>query len=118
MKILVCEDDFMMLKTIEHKLKRAGYEVDLAKDGKVAFDKIKSNNYNLVITDMLMPYSTGGEVINLLKKVLHRTTPVIVLSKIGMEKTVLGAFDMGADDYIVKPFSPNELLVRIKKLLP
>ncbi len=117
MKILVCEDDFMMLKTIEHKLKSENFEVDLAKDGKVAFEKLKQSDYDLVITDLLMPFSTGLEVINFIRKELNKNTPIIVLSKIGMEKTVLQAFDIGADEYIVKPFSPNELIIRIKKLL-
>ena len=57
MKILVCEDDYMMLKTIEHKLIREGYEVELAKDGKEAFELLKQNQYDLVVTDLLMPYS-------------------------------------------------------------
>jgi two-component system response regulator VicR len=117
MKLLVCEDDFMMLKTIEHKLKTENFEVDLAKDGKIAFEKIKANDYDLIITDLLMPYTTGLEIINLVRKELNKKTPIIVLSKIGMEKTVLQAFDLGADEYIVKPFSPNELIIRIKKLL-
>lgn len=117
MKILVCEDDFMMLKTIEHKLLREGYEVELAEDGKVAFEKLNEQEYDLVVTDLLMPYSTGLEVIDLIRNKLNKKIPIIVLSKVGMEKTVLQAFDMGTDDYIVKPFSPNELIIRIKRLI-
>ena len=117
MKILVCEDDYMMLKTIEHKLIREGYEVELAKDGKEAFELLKQNQYDLVVTDLLMPYSTGLEIIDLIRNQLKLSTPIIILSKVGMEKTVLQAFDMGTDDYIVKPFSPNELSTRIKRLI-
>ncbi|HBL75741.1 MAG: transcriptional regulator [Bacteroidetes bacterium GWF2_42_66] len=117
MKILVCEDDFMMLKTIEHKLLREGYEVELAQDGKIAFELLRENQYDFVITDLLMPYSTGLEIIDLIRNQLKQTIPIIVLSKVGMEKTVLQAFDMGTDDYIVKPFSPNELSMRIKRLI-
>ena len=117
MKILVCEDDFMMLKTVEHKLIREGYEVELAQDGKIAFNLLKEKHFDLVVTDLLMPYSTGLEIIDLLRNQLKLNTPIIVLSKVGMEKTVLQAFDMGTDDYIVKPFSPNELSIRIKRLI-
>ena len=117
MRILICEDDFMMLKMIEHKLLKEGYVIDLAKDGKMALEKLRENNYDLVITDLLMPFVTGLEVINFIRNELGKKTPIIVLSKLGMEKTVLQAFDLGADEYIVKPFSPSELMVRIKKLL-
>ena len=64
-----------------------------------------------------MPYMTGLELINLARVKLKIATPIIVLSKIGLEETVLKAFDMGADDYVVKPFSPSELSVRAKRLL-
>ncbi|MFC1729730.1 PleD family two-component system response regulator [candidate division KSB1 bacterium] len=116
MKILVCEDDYMLLKTIEYKLKRDGYEVLLAPDGKTASEIIQETQVDLIITDMLMPYMSGLEVINLVRNELERDTPILVLSKIGLEETVLKAFDMGADDYMVKPFSPLELGIRVKKI--
>ncbi|MBN2638929.1 MAG: response regulator transcription factor [Bacteroidales bacterium] len=116
MRILLCEDNVMMLKAMDHKLKNEGYEPDLAKDGKEALEKLNRNEYDLVITDLLMPFSTGLEIVHYIKKERKLQIPVIVLSIIGQEKTVLEAFDLGADEYIVKPFSPNELLIRIKKL--
>ena len=116
MKILVCEDDYMLLKTIEYKLKRDGYEVILAPDGKTASEILRTKEVDLIITDMLMPYISGLEVINIVRNELERDTPIIVLSKIGLEDTVLKAFEMGADDYMVKPFSPLELGIRVKKI--
>ena len=116
MKILVCEDDYMLLKTIEYKLKRDGYEVILAPDGKVASEILGETEVDLIITDLLMPYMSGLEVINLVRNEMKKDIPILVLSKIGLEDTVLKAFDMGADDYMVKPFSPLELGIRVKKI--
>ena len=117
LRVLVCEDDLMMLKLIEHKMLKAGYEIVVAKDGKVASEFILKEEFNLIITDLLMPYMSGLELITLLRTKLNKNTPIIVLSRIGLENTVLKAFELGADDYIVKPFSPNELLIRAKKLV-
>ncbi len=118
MRILVCEDDHMIIKTIEFKLKRDGYEVVLAKDGKEASEILRSgDDFDLILTDLLMPYMGGLEIINLVREEQKKDTPVIVLSKVGVEDTVLKAFDMGADDYMTKPFSPLELGIRVRKAL-
>ncbi|MBP7497034.1 MAG: response regulator transcription factor [Bacteroidales bacterium] len=117
MNILICDDDLMILKTTEIKLKRDGYDVTTASNGKIAQEYIESNDYDLILLDLLMPFVNGLEIIELLKKKLNKTTPVIVLSSVGLEETVIRAFDLGADDYVVKPFSPNELSLRIKRLL-
>jgi len=119
-KILIVEDDFMMLKTIEHRLKGDGHQVVLAKDGQEASKLISqdSGTFELIITDMLMPYVSGLELIGLVREQYRLETPIIVLSKVGNEDTVLQAFDLGADDYLTKPFSPNELSIRVKKTLP
>ena len=117
LRVLICEDDLMMLKLIEHKMLKSGYEIVVAKDGKDAANLLMNEDFDLVITDLLMPYMTGLELITLLRSKLNKQTPIIVLSRIGLENTVLKAFELGADDYVVKPFSPNELLIRAKKLV-
>jgi hypothetical protein len=117
MKILVCEDDEMVLKMVEFRLIKDGYEIILANDGKEAIEKIKSFSPSLVITDIMMPYLTGLEIVHQVRSVMKLKTPIIIVSSIGLEKTVLEAFQLGADDFITKPFSPNELSVRVKKLL-
>ena len=117
MKILVCEDDYMVIKAIEHKLTREGYEVDIANDGRMAKEKLKTQFYDLVITDLLMPFNGGLELINMMKNELKKETPIIVLSKVGNEETIIEAFKLGADDYLTKPFSPNELSIRVKRFL-
>ncbi len=117
MKILICDDDIMMIKAIEHKLKSSGYEIDVASDGNQASEKVRNNKYDIIITDLLMPFVSGLELINIIRNELKLTTPIIVLSQMGNEETVLQTFQLGADDYVTKPFSPNELSVRISKLL-
>lgn len=117
MKILVCEDDEMVLKMVEFKLRKDGYEVQLASDGKAALDQIRTFQPDLIITDIMMPYLTGLEIVHQVRKSFNLSTPIIIVSSIGLEKTVLEAFQLGADDFITKPFSPNELSVRVKKLL-
>ncbi|MDP4210104.1 MAG: response regulator [Bacteroidota bacterium] len=117
MKILVIEDEVIVLKAIEFKLAREGYEVILAADGKEGMEKITEQNPDLIISDVMMPYANGLEILSYLRITLQRSTPLVMLSAIGQEDTVVKALEMGADDYITKPFSPNELLLRIKKLL-
>lgn len=117
MKVLVCEDDEMVLKMVEFKLQKEGYEVHLAGDGKDALEKIHNIHPDLIITDIMMPYLTGLEIVHQVRKQMNLRTPIIIVSSIGLEKTVLEAFQLGADDFITKPFSPNELSVRVKKLL-
>jgi DNA-binding response OmpR family regulator len=117
MKILVCEDDEMVLKMVEFKLRKDGYEVHVTGDGKAALEQIRSFQPDLIITDIMMPYLTGLEIVHQVRKDLRLSTPIIIVSSIGLEKTVLEAFQLGADDFITKPFSPNELSVRVKKLL-
>ena len=117
MKILVCEDDFMMIKAIEHKLKSEGYLVDVVTDGNQAIEKIRQGDYDLVMTDLLMPFVGGLELINTIRNELLLKMPIIVLSRLGNEDTIIEAFKLGADDYITKPFSPNEVSIRVKRLL-
>ena len=117
MKILIAEDDEMMLKTMEFKLIREGYEVISCADGKDALVKIVSEKPDLILSDIEMPFASGLDIVNRVKIELKLDIPIIILSSVGLEKTVLQAFELGADDFITKPFSPNELVVRIKRLL-
>ncbi len=117
MKVLLAEDDIMMLKTIEFKLLKEGYQVIACADGKEAMLKIESENPDIIISDIMMPFFTGLDIVNRVKIELKLTTPIIILSAVGLENTVVEAFELGADDFITKPFSPNELIMRIKRLL-
>lgn len=115
--ILVAEDEALMLKMLTHRLQKEGYRVVPATDGKQALDSLRASAPDLVITDLMMPYHNGLEIIEFVKKTLGSTIPVIVLSSAGQESSVVRAFDLGADDFAVKPFSPNELISRVRKHL-
>jgi DNA-binding response OmpR family regulator len=115
MKILVAEDDELMLKMLEFRLKKDGHEVIVTHDGREALDKIDELMPDLVITDIMMPYLSGLEIIGAVKMRYPGTMPVIIISGMGQEAVVLEAFQLGADDFITKPFSPNELSVRVKR---
>ncbi|MCK5822193.1 MAG: response regulator transcription factor [Bacteroidales bacterium] len=118
-RVLIVDDDYMMLKTIEHRLKGDGHQVFIAKNGQEGIELLEqgADSYDLVITDMLMPFISGLELINQIRNEYAMDIPVIVLSKVGNEDTILQAFELGADDYLTKPFSPNELSIRVKKSL-
>lgn len=115
-KILIAEDEVLMLKALEFKLKKDGFEVDVATDGRSAMDKIKVNNYDLILTDIMMPFVSGMEILSYIKNdPVKKSTPVLLLSAVGLENIVLEGFSLGADDFIYKPFNLNELSVRVKR---
>lgn len=116
MKILICEDEEIMLTALEFRLKRQGFEVIIAENGKQALEKIKIDQPDLVVADIMMPFVSGLELINFIRKDLGSTLPVIVISALEHDETVLEAFRLGASDFITKPFKPNELILRIKKI--
>lgn len=116
MEILVVEENPLILKTMGFYLKKEGYDVSTSMDGKDAIRKIEMELPDLVITEILLPSVGGLEIINFVKHINKKKIPVIVLSKLGLEKHITEAFETGADDYITKPFGPEELIYRIKRL--
>ncbi len=116
-KILVVDDDEMMISLITYRLKKEGYEVLIANDGQQAVELVSEENPDLIITDILMPFMSGLEFVDQLRNTLQVKAPILIISSSGHEKTVLEAFDLGANDFITKPFSPSELVVRLKKYL-
>lgn len=115
MKILVAEDEQIMATAIEHKLSSEGYEVLVVTDGREALKAVDAFNPDLIITDILMPLTSGLELIGIVKARPDKKTPIIVLSAMGQEATVLEAFELGADDFLTKPFNPTELSMRVKR---
>jgi len=116
MKILIIEDDLMISYTLEFRLKKDGYEVTTARDGREAIEKLQSGKFNLVTTDLMLPFVTGLEVLSYVKLAMPEL-PIIVLSGDNAEGTVSEALKLGADDYLEKPFNPTELSQRVKRLL-
>jgi DNA-binding response OmpR family regulator len=117
MKILIAEDEPVMLMAVEAKLKSEGFEVTATADGSEALKAYEAESPDLIITDILMPYTSGLELIGIVKSTQGKNIPIIVLSGIGEEETVLEAFQLGADDFLTKPFNPVELILRVKRLL-
>ncbi|PWA09331.1 response regulator transcription factor [Flavobacterium laiguense] len=117
LKILIAEDDVLMVKILEFILKKEGYQVTSCKDGLSAIEKIPVLVPDLIITDIMLPFRSGLEIIGFAKE-NYEEIPVIVVSSLGEEEgTVVEAFNLGADDFVSKPFNPNELLLRVKRLL-
>ena len=117
-KVLVIEDEELMIKALEFRLKKDGYDVCLARDGAQGIEMLEKDSYDLVLTDIMMPFVSGLEVVSYIKNhPLIKETPVIILSSIGLEKVVMEAFELGVDDFITKPFNLGELVIRIKKFV-
>lgn len=116
-KILIVEDNLLTLKILNYILKKEGYEVSSAENGLDAIESIGTIQPDLVITDVMLPLKSGLEVISYCKDNFSHV-PVIVLSGLGEEeRTVTKAFKLGADDFVAKPFNPNEFLLRVSRLL-
>jgi len=115
--ILLIEDDPLIQKTVNLKLKKEGFDVVCCSDGKEGVEKLKELLPDIVITDLMLPYVSGLEIVSAVKEIKEKNIPVIVFSGMGQEQVVEEAFQLGADDYITKPFSLSELTIRIKKQL-
>ncbi len=119
MKILVCEDDILTLKTIEYSLIKNGFQVITAIDGAEGAEILRQNlnEIGFLITDQHMPYFTGMELINLVRNELKLTFPIFMLTKINVDEIKARAFELGADEYITKPFNPEILTQKVKYFL-
>lgn len=116
-KIVLAEDNSIFLLLLKFRLEKEGYKILTAVDGKEAIDLIEEHSPELILTDIMMPFISGLEVISHVRNKLNMKTPIIVFSSAGQEEIVLKAFDLGATDFMSKPLSPNELVIRVKRLL-
>lgn len=115
-RILVVEDDLSILTGLSMSLRFEGFDVSQAQDGKAALQKAVDESPDLIVLDIMMPQLNGYEVLEELRARGSRV-PVIVLSARGQERDKIMGLDLGADDYLVKPFSLQELLARIRSVL-
>lgn len=115
MKILIVDDEIGIRTVIKEYCENNNYQTDEAESGKQALNKLKVNDYDLMILDIMMPEMDGFSMLKELPK--ERRIPTIVLSARGEEYDKLAGFDLGIDDYVTKPFSPKELMARIKAVL-
>jgi two-component system, OmpR family, response regulator len=116
MRILVVEDDQMIGAGVAQALKDAAYAVDWVTDGDVAEDATKAISYDLVLLDLGLPSKDGLSVLNYLRKHQHQLPVIILTARDGIDERVDG-LDLGADDYLTKPFDTRELLARIRAIL-
>lgn len=117
-KVLIIEDDIVIQELISFNLKREGFEVLLAADGLTGLDTARSANPDIIILDLMLPVLDGYEVCKALRS-NHRTTrmPIIILSARNEVTDKVIGLELGADDYMIKPFSPKELIARIRARL-
>ncbi len=116
--ILIAEDQQHIRRLIEYKLTNSGYEVVAVEDGSQALATAKTLKPALILLDVMMPLMTGFEVLAALKQdAVTKQIPVLLVTAQSKEDEVLKGLEMGAEDYITKPFSPNELAARVHKAL-
>ena len=113
--ILVVEDEPSIAEVVCLYLQRSGYSVHLAGDGQAAMDWLSQSRPDLVVLDLMLPHVDGLEITRWLRS--HTDTPIIMLTARREETDRILGFELGADDYVVKPFSPRELVSRVKAVL-
>ena len=116
--VLVIEDDPVVSRLVEHLLTRRGFAVHLAADGLHAQSLLKSLPCPaVVVMDVMLPYVSGFELITEIRQTIGwERVPVIMLTSKSQERDVLRAFDAGVNDYVVKPFRPEEFVARVRRL--
>ena len=118
MKVLICEDEEIMLTAIEFRLQKAGFGVLRAKNGKEAVEIIKEKQPGMIVLDMVMPETDSLALIHHIRTKMKNEAPIILLAPIEKDdEEVLEAFRLGAQDFVTKPFKPTELILRIKREL-
>ncbi|AMG96067.2 response regulator transcription factor [Staphylococcus simulans] len=114
-KILVVDDEERIRRLLKLYLERESFDIEEARDGKEALDLALNHDYACILLDLMLPEIDGIEVANRLRE--YKETPIIMLTAKGEETNRVEGFESGADDYIVKPFSPREVVLRVKALL-
>ncbi|MEM8523722.1 MAG: response regulator transcription factor [Bacteroidota bacterium] len=114
MKILICEDEEILLTALEFRMRKAGFDVLLAKDGQHALDTLQTEAVDLVVADIDMPRMTGIELIQALREQQKSDLPVVVISALEHDEEIMEALRLGGTDFVAKPFKPAELVLRAK----
>ncbi len=115
--ILAIEDDWTVRTVLEHTLKSAGYDIDLVPGISDARQLLAEGHYDLVLLDLNLPDGNGLDLLRDLRKDLGTGVSVLVLSGLRQEEVVVRGLELGANDYVTKPFSPPELLARVSRCL-
>jgi len=115
MKVLVCEDDMIAQKVIQVSLEKQNAEVISVADGRKAFQFLKENTVDLIITDIHMPYFNGDDILRLVREEQRKATPIIMISSDTEEEVIALALRQGVNDFIKKPIDAISLEKRLKK---
>ncbi|OEF97254.1 DNA-binding response regulator [Vulcanibacillus modesticaldus] len=113
--VLIVDDEGRIRRLLKMYLEREGFVIDEAGDGISALEKALANNYDLILLDIMLPEMDGTVVCRKIREV--KSTPIIMLTAKGEEVNRVQGFEVGADDYVVKPFSPREVVYRVKAIL-
>lgn len=117
-RILLCDDDDLLIDLLEYRLGARGFEVLVARDGGEAVALAETEDLDAVVLDAMMPVMDGHQVLRRLRSNEKTgTVPVIMLTARRQQEDIVGALDLGANDYLVKPFIPDELIARLTRLL-
>ncbi|KGK31579.1 MULTISPECIES: response regulator [Cellulophaga] len=116
-KLLLADDDQLLASLLDFRLKKAGYKVKVCTDGKSVKKYLETERPDIIVSDIMMPYFSGLEITDYVRNELKLSVPIIILSSAGNEENVLSAFKLGANDFLSKPVSPAELLLRLQKEL-
>jgi len=117
MSLLIVEDNPMLIKALSYTFKKAGFKQFCAIDGLQAKEIFDQEQPDMVVSDLMLPFITGLELIEHIRETEAKYTKIIALSSMKTEDTINLAFDLGVDDYITKPYISSELLARTKRLL-
>ena len=117
MKVLICEDEEIMLTALEFRLKKQGLNVIVAEDGKRALEQIKQEQPDIIITGLMMPFMNGLDLITHVRHQLNNQSPIIIISALDKGDVIIQAFRLGIADFIIKPFKPEELILRIQRVI-
>ncbi len=116
-RILIADDDPLLRALLVHRLSADGHELSTAENGGEALAAIREQSPDLIVLDALMPVMDGFEVLRRIKSGALSEAPVIMLTALKREQDIVGALQLGAADYLVKPFIPDELSQRVRRLL-
>jgi DNA-binding response OmpR family regulator len=117
-RILVADDDQLTARFLHSLLSEKGYDVAVADDGEQALELVGTHRPDLILSDMVMPYLDGMDLLRAVRADLrHARIPIILLSLKDREEDIVAGLEGGADDYVVKPFNARELVARVRKLL-
>ncbi len=117
MTILICEHEEIMLTAIEFRMRKAGFKVVRAKNGKEAEERIAADKPGFIVTDLVLPNTDVLGLINTVRSKQKSDVPIIMITDLDhADEVILEGFKLGANDFVTKPFKPTELILRIKRI--